>query len=387
MSRTVRIIPFNQIDQNVWNNFVDVSPEAWLYHRTEWMELEERRGLQNESFMISSENGDPLGIFCVYLSRRGHWSHLWEHYFHTGHGRSGPAMAKTLELKQRRDAIRFALDYLEKRAKVCKANRLEICLPSLAPAYLPPLRGESNPLWEYGFSVFPMYGVSGIGRLQAAITPDTVIELTSDNEESLFASFDTRGRNAVRKAERSGITCGPRDGLSGLEGFYTGYASSFSRSGAPMTSLRFFEQLYQNLAPRGWIKTFIALYEGRPVAGVLLLSYKDAVTYYAGGTDYSFQQLRPGNLILWESMKWARREGLKWYEMGPHFPYLSKNNKLAQIGFFKRQFGGREFCLFDGVLFYRWPIYLGGALIEESIRQISFIYRRFIPRRRVVSHD
>lgn len=383
----MKIIPFNQIDPSLWNRFVDESPEAWLYHRTEWMQLEERRGLQNESFMICSDGGEPLGIFCVYLSKRGSWWHLWERYYHTGQGRSGPATAKSLEPKQRGDVIRFALDYLEKRARVCKANRLEVRLPSLAPAYLPPLRSESNPLWEYGFSAFPMYGLSGMGRLQAAITPDTIIELKSGNEETLFAAFDTRGRNAVRKAERSGVTCNHSDGLSGLEAFYTSYKSSFSRSGTAMSSLNFFNQLYQNLAPQGWIKTFIALYEGRPIASVLLLYYKDAVTYYAGGTDYSAQQLRPNNLILWETLKWAHREGLRWYEMGPHFPYLPKNNKMAQIGYFKRQFGGREFSLFEGVLFYRWPIYLGGVFIEEILQQISFYYRRLIPNREVESHD
>jgi hypothetical protein len=285
--KKVKIVPFHQVAADVWNKVVDGSVEAWLYHRTEWMELEEMRGYQNESFMVLSDEGQPLGIFCVYLSSRGPWSRLWERYFHTGHCRSGFAVAYGLSDKKRKDATIFALGHLEKRARICRANRLEIRLPSLAPAYLPPMRSEISPLWEYGFSAFPMYGTSGVGRLQGAITPDTIVELQRGDEESLFGALNTRGRNAVRKAIRSGVTCIQGDGLAGLEKFYVIYQSSYARSGAPKSPLTFFRKMYDSLAEKGWMKTFLALYEGGPIASALLLCYKDAVTYYAGGMDYS----------------------------------------------------------------------------------------------------
>ena len=374
----MKIVAFNQIDHDVWNNVVDASPEAWLYHRTEWMELEEVAGYHNESFMVTSDEGQPLGIFCVYLLKRGPWWRLWESYLHTGLARSGPAMAYGLTSKQRKDVTVFALDYLKKRARIYGANRLEVRLPSLAPAYLPPLRSEFSPLWEYGFSASPMYGTSGIGRMLAAITPDTIVELENGDEEELFAALSTRGRNAIRKAARSDITCVQSKGMEGLEVFHVPYQSSHLRSGAVGRSLTFFKKMYGNLSEKGWMKTFVALHKGEPVASVLLLCYKSAVTYYAGGVDYAAQHLRPHNLLIWETLKWAQQEGWKWYEIGPYYPYLPEDTKMAGVAFFKRQFGGREFSLHEGVFFYNWLMYLGGALLEETRRRIYSRGRRLI---------
>jgi hypothetical protein len=372
----VKIVPFNQIDPNVWNKFVDESPEAWLYHRAEWVELEVAEGYQNESFMVVSDDGQRLGIFCVYLSGQGPWWRLWERYFHTGHCRSGPAMAFGLNLKQRKNVTVFGLDYLKKRGEIYSANRLEVRLPSLAPAYLPPSRSEISPLYQYGFNTFPMYGISGIGRMQTVVTPTTIVELLSADEEGLFAALSTRGRNSIRKAYRSDVTCIQHDGVVGLETFYIPYKSSHLHSGATEKPPAFFQKMQKNLAEKGYMKIFIALFERKTVASVLLLCYKDAVTYYAGGVDYTAQQLRPQNLLLWETLKWAKQNGWKWYEMGPYFPYLPEDNKMAGLGLFKRQFGGREFSLFEGIFFYNWPMYLGGALVEETRLQIYYWLRR-----------
>jgi len=378
----VKIVPFNQIDPGVWNKLVDESPEAWLYHRTEWIELEQVGGHQNESFMVISDKGQALGIFCVYLLRRGPWWRLWDDYLHTGHCRSGPAMADGLSTKQRKEVTVFALDYIERRARIYGANRLEVRLPSLAPAYLPPLRSEINPLWQYGFSTFPMYGTSGIRRLQTAITPDTIVELQKGDEGSLFASLDTRGRNAVRKAGRAGVTCVEGDGLKGVEVFHMLYESSHIRSGAANRPLTFFRKMYESLAAKGWLKIFVAFFGTNPVASVLLLCYKDAVTYYAGGVDYAAQQLRPHNLLVWETLKRAQQKGCKWFEMGPYFPYLPEENKMAGVAFFKRQFGGREFPLFEGLLFYNWPMYIAGVLVEETKWRIYAKLQRLIASRK-----
>jgi hypothetical protein len=374
----VKIVPFNQVAADIWNKLVDESVEGWLYHRTEWVELEETEGYQNESFMVFSNEGQPLGIFCVYLSKRGPWWHLWEQYLHTGLCRSGPAMAYGLSDKQRREVTIFALDYLRKRARIYRANRLEVRLPSLAPAYLPPLRSEVNPLWEYGFSAFPKYGVSGIGRVQGGITLDTIVDLRSSNEEGLFKEMSTMCQRAIRKANRSGVTCVEGNGLKALESFYRAYESSHLRSRSAKRPFTFFRKMYENLVEKGWMKTFLALHEGRPIASVLLLCYKNVLTYFAGGIDYSAQQLRPHNLLFWETLRWAQQEGLGWYEIGPYFPYLPEGAKMGQIGHFKRQFGGKIFPLFEGVFFYNWPMYLGGALMEEMGRRIYICFRRLV---------
>jgi hypothetical protein len=371
----MKIIHFKETNPQAWNRLVDESPEAWLYHRAEWVEVE-ALACPNESFMVESDEGKPLAVFCVYRSGKTRRLGLSDCYLHTGLGRGGPAIAQGLSDKQHKVAMLFALEYLRKRARACGANRLEVRLPSLAPAYLPPLRSEVNPLSEYQFGTFPKYSSSGIARLIGINTPTTIVELSGGDEETFFANCSHACRNLVRKASRLGVTCVQRSGLQGLEGFYRTYEASFRRSRSETRPLSFFRTIYERLAEKGMMRVFLALYDGKTIASALLLCYKNALTYYAGGTDYEAHQLSPTNLLIWESLKWARTAGWAWYETGPFFPYLPNDHKMARIGQFKREFGGKPHLLFEGLLVYDWRSYLAKVLLEEPKIRIPTWCRR-----------
>jgi len=371
----VKIVPFDRADPTVWNRLVDESSEAWLYNRTEWVRLEASI-YQNESFMVLSDDEQPLGVFVVYLSSRGP-RRFGDRFLFTG--RNGPAMVEGLGSRQRRAVMDFSLSYLKERAQIYRANRLEVHLPPLAPAYLPPLRSEVNPLLEYGFNALPMYGsTTGIKRLQGIHTPTRIVELQTGDEEHLFAACSHACRNVVRKAVRAGVTCVQDTGPAGLEAFYIAYEASYRRSGSEMKSFAFFQKMLESLAEKGRINIFLSTHQGKNVASAVLLCYKNAVTYYAGGLDYEAHHLSPHNLLLWETLKWARREGCRWFEMGPYFPYLPEDSKMARIGSFKCEFGGSSFLLFEGVLLYSWPTYVAGALLEEAKGWLHSRTRRFV---------
>ena len=361
----MKIVPYHDSDKHLWNRLVDESDEAWLYHRTEWMDLVATL-YPNESFMIISDDRQPLGVFCVYQSSRGTRRGFRQRFLSTGLGRSGPALAKGLDKKLRQAAMDFSLGYLKERAKAWKATYLEARLPTLAPAYMPPLRTEVNPLLQYGFIASPRYGSTvGLSSLQGVETPTTIVDLQTSTEEQLFAACSKACRNLVRKAIQSGVTCEQNNSVSGVEAFYKPYQSSFRRSRSEMSPVSFFQEAHRSFGEMGSMRFFIASHSSKPISSVLLLSYKDAVTYYAGGVDYNAHELSPHNLLIWESMRWARNEGKKWYEMGPYFPYLPPQDKMARIGHFKREFGGRAFLLFEGLLLYDWRKYLLQALQEE----------------------
>jgi hypothetical protein len=374
----LKIVRFERSSSDVWNRLVDESPEAWLHHRTEWVELQTSL-FKNESFMIVSDESEPLGIFVVYRSDPGPWWSFGTCNFFTGWG-GGPATARGLSKKQRRVVVTFGLDYLKERAHVCRASHLEVRLPSLARVHLPPLRNDVNPLWEYGFSALPRIGsVIGLARLEGVGTPTMVVDLQDRGEEQLFASCDHDCRNAIRKAMRLGVTCVQDDGPGGLEAFHDAYKASHIHSGTQGRPLAFFQGMHRNLSEKGWLKIFLALHGEKPVASLMLLCYKDAVTYAAGGLDYDAHALSANNLLVWETMRWAKQEGKKWYETGLYFPYLREDTKLARTGKFKREFGGRAFLVFDGLSIYDWARYLERILLEEtyawrrrrSIKQIA----------------
>jgi hypothetical protein len=92
--------------------------------------------------------------------------------------------------------------------------------------------------------------------------------------------------------------------------------------------------------------------------------------------DYEARQLSPSNLLIWESLRWAKDTGRAWYETGPFFPYLPDEHKMARIGQFKREFGGKPHLLFDGLLVYNWRSYLAKVFLEESKTRIPTWYRQ-----------
>lgn len=359
----MEIVHFDQASKRDWDRLVDGSPEAWLNHRSEWVELQASR-FNNESFMVLSDEGKPLAVFVVYLSAPGRWWRFGTLFLFTGWG-GGPAMAQGLSVKERENAIRFALGYLKGRARECKASHLEVRLPSLAPAYLPPVRTEVNPLWEYGFSALPKLGSTlGFERLKGVNTPTMIVELESKDDEQLFAECTQACHTAVRKAERAGVACIRDDGPEGLKVFSDNYKASHMRSGAQGWPFDFFQTMHNTLSDKAWV--FHARQGEKTLASVILLSYKDGVTYAAGGMTEDGRLLSVNNLLTFETMKWAKREGKKWCEIGPYFPYLQDDVKLARIGKFKREFGGRAFNIFDGLFIYDWARYLEGILIEET---------------------
>jgi predicted N-acyltransferase len=67
----------------------------------------------------------------------------------------------------------------------------------------------------------------------------------------------------------------------------------------------FFEQMPENAA------FMLAEYRGEIVAGTLYLHDDVDVYSYLGGADYAFQNVRPTNAVVYETIRWAQRRGKK----------------------------------------------------------------------------
>jgi lipid II:glycine glycyltransferase (peptidoglycan interpeptide bridge formation enzyme) len=110
---------------------------------------------------------------------------------------------------------------------------------------------------------------------------------------------------------------------------------------------------------RNKIQTYLALakFDGRIIAGALLLYAGDTVTYLHGGFDYNFRHLMASNLLHWRAIEWAKRQGAHYYDFWGVAPIAwastsdteagsltsagpSKQNEWAGITRFKLGFGG-----------------------------------------------
>jgi hypothetical protein len=76
----------------------------------------------------------------------------------------------------------------------------------------------------------------------------------------------------------------------------------------------FFEQIHEVFAPSDDIFVLLACVDGRAIAGVLFIIWKNTLYYkFNASVD---QELRPNDLLMWEGIKWGCRRKLQQLDLG-----------------------------------------------------------------------
>src|SRR5207249_9516948 len=111
-----------------------------------------------------------------------------------------------------------------------------------------------------------------------------------------------------------------------------------------------FERVWENLVSRGNAQFWFATQGSEVVAGLILLRYKSAVTYWSGCSVTSSDAMAANSLLLWETMLAAKQQGDQWFEVGPVPRASESTSKMDRIGRFKNQCGGEALPSWSGRL-------------------------------------
>jgi CelD/BcsL family acetyltransferase involved in cellulose biosynthesis len=142
-------------------------------------------------------------------------------------------------------------------------------------------------------------------------------------------------RQAVRKAERTGITIRTANDAAALDSFYTLHQHTRRRLGVPTQPKRFirgFEALFDR--GLGWL--MLAELEQVPVAAAVFLQAGGTVVYKYGASDSHHLDLRPNNLLMLSAIERAVADGATDFDMG--------RTDIGHEGLraFKRSWGAEE---------------------------------------------
>ena len=88
------------------------------------------------------------------------------------------------------------------------------------------------------------------------------------------------------------------------------------RLGTPCHSLKFFEEIFRVLGPKGWIRNSFAEYRGRRIAAVSVFPYGRQVRWGTGVQLSESRPMNPISLLLWDAIKWANDSGYESFDMG-----------------------------------------------------------------------
>ena len=158
------------------------------------------------------------------------------------------------------------------------------------------------------------------------------------SEEELLSSMHQKTRYNIRLAQKKGITI-KEGGRGDLKEFWRLLKTTGERDNFRLHSFSHYEKLLKiNETTPGFIKLFLASYEGKNIAGGLFSYYGDKVTYLHGASDNEFRTLMAPYLLQFSLIKKAQAENYLYYDF-----YGIDEKKWPGVTRFKLGYGGRVF--------------------------------------------
>ena len=124
--------------------------------------------------------------------------------------------------------------------------------------------------------------------------------------------FEKNAKKKVRQAEKLGLTLARGHHL--LDAFYHMLALNMRRLGTPVHSRLYYQNILNLFGSRADI--FVARYQDIPVAGVILIRYRNEVVSLMGVSRDDYFHVRPNNFLYWEVLKASYHSGATRYDFG-----------------------------------------------------------------------
>ncbi|HTX91064.1 MAG TPA: peptidoglycan bridge formation glycyltransferase FemA/FemB family protein [Anaerolineales bacterium] len=257
-----------------WNAFLAKHPDAHLLQSGEWGELKSAFGWE----AVRIVEGDcgaqilfrrlPLGFAFGYLPKGP-----------VGSSRPGPAFwAAVDQVCRQRRAVFLKVEQDGWQGSAGGAARLDGFVPS--PQHIQP-------------------------------ASTLVIELDG-REDEIFERMKPKTRYNIRLAGRKEVVVHPSDDI---EAFYRVMGVTSQRRQFHVHSLEYYRRAYEFFHPGGLCELFVADYQGRSLATVMVFAYGKQAYYFYGASSDEDRNRKPTYPLQWEAIRWAHQRGCSEYDM------------------------------------------------------------------------
>jgi hypothetical protein len=141
------------------------------------------------------------------------------------------------------------------------------------------------------------------------------LNLVAD-EQRLFENMDGSARQAVRKAEKDGVTVAVSQSEAAVRDFYVLQCQTRKRHGLPPQPFGFFLNIWRHILSLNQGIVVLASQRGEKIGGAVYFFLGGRAIYKYGASDFRRQHLRPNNLVMWTAMKWLARNGATTLHLG-----------------------------------------------------------------------
>jgi lipid II:glycine glycyltransferase (peptidoglycan interpeptide bridge formation enzyme) len=264
-----------------WPAFLERHPRASVFHTPAWLELLRRTYGYEPTVLTMAAPEEELSNGLVYCRVKS--------WFTGRRMVSLPFSDHCDPLVETGEELRYLLSALKRDLAASRGKYLEIR----------PLK-------------LPRETVLGLDPCGSFCLHE--LDLHADLQEIFKGFHKDCIQRKIRRAEREALSY--QEGRSEwlLAGFYEMLVGSRRRQRLAPQPLSWFRNLIACMGER--LKIRLALKEGRPVAGILTLRYKDTLVYKYGCSDKKWNKLGGMPLLFWKAIQEAKRDGISKFDLG-----------------------------------------------------------------------
>lgn len=232
--------------------------------------------------------------------------------------------------------------YLPKGPNVTSSKELFDVLKELKPlakkAGVFAIRIES----EISRSCQPTLERYGLKKAAPIIpNPSTITLNISPSLDEVLATLPQKGRHAVRRAERDGVTIELVEASE--ENCKTMYEllSATAEGQFGIRSYNYYKFFWQTFEKAGLGQLFFARFEGKTVAGAYAMTFGKKSTYKDGASIRERTAYGASHLLQWKVIEWAKSRGVEIHDFcgsPPSDEINNPNHPHHGVGMFKTAF-------------------------------------------------
>jgi len=152
------------------------------------------------------------------------------------------------------------------------------------------------------------------------------------SEEQLWKDVHSKRKNEIRRAEKEGTGLAVFNDVDSFEKCWPVLRDVYQRARLPLPDSSLFKGLLKGEDGSSYLKIFAAQNNGEIIGTLFALCWRERVLDWYAGAYQQYLSKYPNDLLPWEAILWAKRNGYKTFDFGgagkPGVPYGVRNFKL-----------------------------------------------------------
>ncbi|MBI4092343.1 MAG: peptidoglycan bridge formation glycyltransferase FemA/FemB family protein [Candidatus Kerfeldbacteria bacterium] len=165
-----------------------------------------------------------------------------------------------------------------------------------------------------------------------------LLDLTMDETQQI-EKMHQKTRYNIRLAERKGVRVRFSREERDLNLFINMLKATGRRQGIGVFPDSYYQTMLKTLGQT--CQLALAEHQGAALAASILVGFGDTLTYVHGASDDRHREFMASHLMQWESIRYAKERGYRYYDFFGVAPPDSVNHKWQGITRFKLGFGGQ----------------------------------------------